>query len=37
MGRLDLSFLGTPQVRHNGQVLAFPTRKVLALLIYLDN
>src|SRR5215472_11598291 len=35
MGRLDLLFLGTPQVRHAGQVLVFPTRKVLALLIYL--
>jgi len=35
MGRLELSLLGTPHVRHAGQVLAFPTRKVLALLIYL--
>lgn len=35
MGRLDLSLLGTPEVRHAGQPLAFPTRKVLALLIYL--
>jgi DNA-binding SARP family transcriptional activator len=35
MGRLDLSLLGTPEVRHAGQTLAFPTRKVLALLIYL--
>ena len=35
MGRLDLSLLGTPGVRHAGQPLVFPTRKVLALLIYL--
>ena len=35
MGKLELSLLGTPQVRHAGQVLTFPTRKVLALLIYL--
>lgn len=35
MGKLELSFLGTPHVRHAGQVLTFPTRKVLALLIYL--
>lgn len=35
MGKLELSLLGTPQVRHAGRVLTFPTRKVLALLIYL--
>jgi DNA-binding SARP family transcriptional activator len=35
MGRLELSLLGTPEVRHAGQVLTFPTRKVLALLLYL--
>src|SRR5215471_16916147 len=35
MGKLDLSLLGTPEVRHSGQTLSFPTRKVLALLIYL--
>src|SRR2546425_9344492 len=35
MGRLHLALLGTPQVRHAERVLAFPTRKALALLIYL--
>lgn len=35
MGHLNLAFLGTPQVRHNGQVLTFRTRKALGLLIYL--
>jgi DNA-binding SARP family transcriptional activator len=35
MGQLNLSLLGTPEVRHAGQVLTFRTRKALALLIYL--
>jgi DNA-binding SARP family transcriptional activator len=35
MGRLELALLGTPEVRHAGQVLTFPTRKALGLLIYL--
>lgn len=35
MGRLHLALLGTPEVRHAERVLAFPTRKALALLIYL--
>ena len=35
MGHLDLAFLGTPEVRHDGQPLTFPTRKVMALLVYL--
>src|SRR5215469_766041 len=35
MGQLHLAFLGTPEVRHSGQVVTFRTRKALALLIYL--
>ncbi len=35
MGRLHLAFLGTAEVRHAERVLTFPTRKALALLIYL--
>ncbi len=35
MGQLNLAFLGTPEVRHNGHLLTFRTRKALALLTYL--
>jgi len=35
MGKLHLALLGTPEVHHAGEVLTFPTRKTLALLIYL--
>jgi DNA-binding SARP family transcriptional activator len=35
MGQLNLAFLGTPEVRHGGQVVTFRTRKALALFIYL--
>src|SRR6266699_5465409 len=35
MGDLYLTLLGPPEVRHADQVLLFPTRKELALLIYL--
>src|SRR5215831_16563848 len=35
MGRLQLKLLGAPEARHAGQVVKFPTRKALALLIYL--
>ncbi len=35
MGRLQLALLGTPQVRHCERTLTFPTRKALALLMYL--
>src|SRR5712691_2752751 len=35
MGTLSLALLGTPEVRHVEQVLRFPTRKALALFIYL--
>src|SRR5258708_2492707 len=35
MGRLHLALLGTPEVHYAGEVLTFPTRKTLALLIYL--
>jgi DNA-binding SARP family transcriptional activator len=35
MGLLRLAFLGTPEVDHAGRVVAFPTRKALALLTYL--
>ena len=33
--RLSLHLLGMPEVRQTGRVLGFPTRKALALLIYL--
>ena len=35
MGQLHFALLGTPEVRHAGQVVIFRTRKALALLIYL--
>ena len=35
MNQLRLACLGTPEVRYNGQPVAFRTRKALALLIYL--
>ena len=35
MGHLRLACLGSPEVRHDGHVLAFRTRKTLALLVYL--
>lgn len=35
MGRLTLEFLGTPIIRHASSLVAFPTRKSLALLVYL--
>src|SRR3989442_14560391 len=35
MGRLHLALLGTPEVRHGREVVTFPTRKTLALLVYL--
>jgi predicted ATPase/DNA-binding SARP family transcriptional activator len=35
MGRLELAWLGTPDVRHAGAAVTFPTRKALALLAYL--
>src|ERR1700730_23466 len=35
MGQLRVGVLGGPQVRHEGTVLTFPTRKSLALFIYL--
>jgi predicted ATPase/DNA-binding SARP family transcriptional activator len=35
MGMLQLKLLGAPEVRHDEQVVQFPTRKALALLIYL--
>src|SRR6266566_4295624 len=35
MGDLCFTLLGPPEVRHADQVLLFPTRKELALLIYL--
>src|SRR5687767_8095801 len=35
MGRLTLSLLGAPEVYFAGQPIRFPTRKALALLIYL--
>jgi DNA-binding SARP family transcriptional activator/tetratricopeptide (TPR) repeat protein len=35
MAHLHLSFLGSPEVRYGRETVTFPTRKVLALLIYL--
>ncbi len=35
MGQLSLEFLGTPNVRHADSPITFPTRKALALLVYL--
>lgn len=35
VGKLTIAVLGTPTVYHAGQLLTFPTRKALALLIYL--
>ena len=35
MGQLNLEFLGTPKVRHASSLITFPTRKALALLVYL--
>src|SRR5690349_15987463 len=35
MGQLHIRVLGSPEVRHEGRVLKFRSRKVLALLLYL--
>src|SRR6266496_5222021 len=35
MSQLQLSLLGTPVVKHGERTLTFPTRKALALLVYL--
>src|SRR5260221_7092544 len=35
MGGLSLAVLGQPQVRHGSAAISFPTRKALALLVYL--
>ena len=35
MGQLNLALLGAPEIRHDGQMVTFRTRKALALLIYL--
>ncbi|MGZ3611556.1 MAG: AAA family ATPase, partial [Ktedonobacteraceae bacterium] len=35
MSRLHLSLLGTPEIRHDEQLLAFTTRKAMAILTYL--
>src|SRR5919199_4936205 len=35
MARLSVAVLGPPEVRHDGRLVAFPTRKALALLVYL--
>src|SRR5258708_2888600 len=35
MGRVEISLLGAPEIRHAGRLIAFPTRKTQALLIYL--
>ena len=35
MSQLQVSLLGTPEVKHSERTLAFSTRKALALLVYL--
>ena len=35
MSQLSLAFLGRPEVWHAGRPIALPTRKALALLVYL--
>ena len=35
MSQLQLSLLGTPEVKHGEHILTFSTRKALALLVYL--
>jgi len=35
MSRLSLALLGRPEIRHAERILKFPTRKTLALLVYL--
>ena len=37
MTHLYLACFGSPEARHDGRVLAFRTRKTLALLVYLMN
>src|SRR5919198_5256767 len=35
MGQLEIQVLGAPRVQHGEAVLAFPTRKALALFLFL--
>lgn len=35
MSQLHIALLGMPEIRHNEQILTFPTRKTLALFLYL--
>lgn len=35
MARLSVAVLGPPEVRHGERLIAFPTRKALAILVYL--
>jgi DNA-binding SARP family transcriptional activator len=35
MGRLQINLLGEPRISYEGRLLKFPTRKILALFIYL--
>jgi predicted ATPase/DNA-binding SARP family transcriptional activator len=35
MSHLNLALLGTPEIQHGGQAVTLPTRKTMALLIYL--
>ena len=37
MGEVRVGVLGGPQVQHEGAQLAFPTRKALALFVYLSS
>ena len=35
MGRLSLTIMGAAAISHDGQVVLLPTRKTMALLVYL--
>src|SRR5437899_9511262 len=35
MGQVHVALLGTPDIRHSGVALVLPTRKALALLVYM--
>ena len=35
MAQLSVAVLGAPEIRHGRRIVAFPTRKSLAVLVYL--